>query len=113
MIHIFSLLYYYIIRTFVLFQVEKEHLFAYNVNEVKIMNVLIEIIYIGWQNEILRKGNFLVNTKKFKEDPDHTVAEVALKWIHDIRVEGHISKIIRVRYNGENDITELVEELDK
>ena len=77
------------------------------------MNVHIEIIYLGWQNEILRKGNFPVNERKFKENPDCAVAKIAFKWINQIKVEGHCSKIIRVKYNGTNDITELVKDLVK
>ncbi|MFB9989028.1 hypothetical protein [Bacillus benzoevorans] len=76
------------------------------------MNIYIEVNYIGWECDILRKGNFPVNSWQFKEDPDWTVAEVTLKWINEIRRENNISKITKVTYNRDNDITDLVKELD-
>ncbi|MBB6446432.1 hypothetical protein HNR53_003091 [Bacillus benzoevorans] len=53
-----------------------------------------------------------MNSWQFKEDPDWTVAEVTLKWINEIRRENNISKITKVTYNRDNDITDLVKELD-
>lgn len=72
------------------------------------MTILIELIYYGQENEILRRGNFPVDKRRIEDDPDHAAAEVAFKWIKQIRAEGYISKIIRVKYNS-IDITELVQ----
>lgn len=93
------------------FNIELEHSFVYNVNEVKLMNVLIEINYIGWESRISQKGNFAVDSWKFKEDPDWTVAAAALTWINKIRRENNVSKIINVTYNNEHDITNIVMDL--
>ena len=76
------------------------------------MMVHIELVYLGWDNTIMQKGNFPVDQRKFKEDPDYAAAEVALKWIREIRREHEVSKIIKVTYNKEHDITDLVKDLD-
>jgi len=75
------------------------------------MNIHIEIIYFGSRSDILRKGNFPVNSRRFNEDPDRAAAEVALNWIWEIRREHHVGKIIKVTYNKEHEITDLVMEL--
>lgn len=75
-------------------------------------NVHIEINYIGWQSDITRKGNFPINIYKFKQNGDRTAAEVALNWINKIRNEEHIGEILKVTYNKDHDITELVKDLD-
>ena len=76
------------------------------------MEILLELIYFGFQNEILRKGYFPVNKKKFKEEADKAAADAALTWINKIRVEENLSKIIRVKYNNV-DITDKVIDLDR
>lgn len=72
------------------------------------MTIFIEIYYFGQSHEIYRKGNFPVNRRKFDSDPAGAAAEVALNWIKDILREHFVSRVIRVTYNKENDITELV-----
>lgn len=74
------------------------------------MNVLIKIQYSGWEVNTEQKGYFQVNAKKFKENNDLAVAEIALQWIREIMSEGYISRIIKVEYNGGNDITDIVNE---
>lgn len=75
------------------------------------MNVLIEVSYIGWECTILQKGYFEINRRKFKENADQTAAFCALRWINKLRIDHHVSEIIKVKYN-EIDITDLVKDLD-
>lgn len=76
------------------------------------MNIHIEVNYVSWECDILKKGNFPVNSIKFKQEPDRAAADVALKWINQIRRENNISKIIKVTYNKEHDITDIIKDLD-
>lgn len=73
------------------------------------MNVLIKLVYLGWETNIGRKGYFPVDSRRFKENSDMAVAEVAYQWVREIRRTENISKIVEITYNGEHDITELVE----
>lgn len=75
------------------------------------MTILIEINYIGWESDITQRGNFKVDARKFKADPERAAAEVAHKWINDIRRQRNVDEIILVKYN-DIDITEKVKELD-
>lgn len=72
------------------------------------MNVLIKLIYIGWESNIERKGTFPINKKQFEENNDLAVTAVAYHWIREIQRKENISKIIEVTYNRDHDITELV-----
>lgn len=74
------------------------------------MKMLIKLTYIGWQSSIESKGYFPVNSRRFNENSDMAVAEVAYKWVRDILRQEHISRLIEVTYNGEHDITELVKQ---
>jgi hypothetical protein len=76
------------------------------------MNITIKVIYRGYEARLMRRGSFPVNSFEFEIDPDQEAARVAYEWIKQIRREGHIEEIIEVFYNGENDITELVKEID-
>jgi hypothetical protein len=60
----------------------------------------------------MRRGSFPVNKKRFKEDPDREAVRTTREWIKEIRREGHISEIIEVVYDGDNNITGLVKELE-
>jgi hypothetical protein len=62
------------------------------------MNVLIKLIYIGWESNIERKARFPVNSRRFKENSDIVVTEVAYQWIKEIRRKENISKIILVSF---------------
>jgi hypothetical protein len=62
------------------------------------MNVLIKLIYIGWESSIERKARFPVNSRRFKENSDMVVTEVAYQWIKEIRRKENISKIILVSF---------------
>lgn len=75
----------------------------------KQMDVLIKLKYMGWETNIERKGYFPVNSRRFKENNDMAVAEAAYQWIREIMRKENISKILEITYNGEHDITELVE----
>jgi len=75
------------------------------------MNVLIKLTYIGWEeSNTERKGYFPVNGRSFNENSDMAVTEVAYGWLREILREEHISKIVKITYNGEHDITALVKE---
>lgn len=74
------------------------------------MTILIELVYYGHEHNIVRRGNFRVDKRKFNEDQDRAAAEVAFRWVKQIRREEYISKIIKVKYNA-IDITELVQDL--
>ncbi|WP_428909455.1 hypothetical protein [Niallia sp. Krafla_26] len=76
------------------------------------MNIHIELTYIGWESTITQKGNFRVDDREFREVPDKAAAEVTLNWIKGIRRERGINNILKVTYNNEHDITDLVKDLD-
>lgn len=65
--------------------------------------------YVGWENNIERTGSFPVNSRKFQQDGDMAAAEAAYRWVRDILRLEHISQIVKITYNEEHDITELVE----
>ena len=52
--------------------------------------------YIGWESEIERRGFFPINKRKFEENNDLAVAEVAYQWIREIRIRDNISKIVEL-----------------
>jgi hypothetical protein len=76
------------------------------------MNIIIRIIYRGYASKIMRRGEFKVSMKQFKEDPDRVAANEAMKFLKMIRKEGHIEEIIEVVYNDDHDITALIKDLD-
>lgn len=62
----------------------------------------------------MQKASFPVNAKYFKEDSDQEATRVAFKWWKQIqRVMSYRARIETVTYNGENNITELVKQLDE
>ena len=74
-----------------------------------IINVLIKLKYIGWEeNGTEIRGYFPVNSRQFEENSDWVVAEIAYQWVREILREEHISKLVQVTYNGEHDITAFV-----
>ena len=72
------------------------------------MNVLVELTYIGWESTIQRRRSFPVNQRNFNENNEAAAAEIALKWIREISRQEQISRLISVKFNGHNDITDLV-----
>ena len=73
------------------------------------MNVLVELTYIGWESTtIQRRGSFPVNQRKFNENNETAAAEIAIRWIQEIRRQEQISRLISVKFNGHNDITNIV-----
>ena len=72
------------------------------------MNVLIKLEYIGWEGNTESKGYFPINKRKFEEKEDLAIAEVAYQWVKDIRRAENISKIVKITYSGDRDITEIV-----
>lgn len=81
---------------------------CYNYHGVFMMNVLVELTYIGWDCTIQRRGSFPVNQKIFNKNNEAAAAEIAIKWIREIRRNEQISRLISVKFNGHNDITDLV-----
>ncbi len=76
------------------------------------MNITIKIIYKGYEVKTLSQGSFEVRNNQFKRDPQGEAALMAYKWIKQIRRESHLSEIIKVAYNEENDITGIVKQMD-
>ncbi|WP_071394804.1 hypothetical protein [Bacillus tuaregi] len=70
------------------------------------MEVFIELIYFGQRSEILRKGNFPI--EKYNKDLDMAAAEAAIHWIKQIKREHIVSRIIKVTYDKNHDITEII-----
>ena len=75
------------------------------------MNVLIKIHYIYNTIDCLQKGEFRVNYRDYKKDPDKTVAERAAKWIKEIMMNFPEMKVTKVLYNEDIQITEEVKAL--
>lgn len=78
------------------------------------MNITIQIFYTSdYDSKLMQKASFPVNTYHFKQKPDQEAARVAFEWWklikHDLSYRVKIEKVI---YNGENDITELIKQLD-
>lgn len=62
----------------------------------------------------LNSGNLEVNNLDFKKDPDWTAAVIAYQFIQKIKYETGYrddTKILKVTYDGKNDITELVKKV--
>ncbi|QGQ45804.1 hypothetical protein [Metabacillus sediminilitoris] len=71
------------------------------------MQVLVQVHYFYFDSKILKRGYFKVNPKKYKEDPDNSVAEVAGKWIEQMLMELPGMEIYKVLYD-DVDITNLI-----
>ncbi|WP_026694070.1 hypothetical protein [Peribacillus kribbensis] len=74
------------------------------------MNINIEVVLNVNGINVLQKGTFPINNRRFKEDPDNEAAFIAQEWIKLLRKKSgyfYDSDIVRVKYNGENDITKL------
>lgn len=77
------------------------------------MNVLITT-RLNTEGSIgLRSGNFNIKNSDFKKDPDWYIAIIAYEWIKDQIAEygGRKTEILRVTWNEENDITDIVKSI--
>lgn len=77
------------------------------------MEILIEIDYLGMHSEVSQSGSFGVDPQEFAIEPDKEAARVAYGFLQWIKKTMTVQKIRKVVYNGENDITQLVIELEK
>jgi hypothetical protein len=77
------------------------------------MKILIEIDYLGMHSEIAQSGDFGVDAQEFAIEPDKEAARVAYGFLQWIKKTMTVQKIRKVVYNGDNDITQLVIELDE
>jgi hypothetical protein len=77
------------------------------------VKVLIEIHLTieGTGNSVA--GDFTVNNRDFKKDPDFTCAVIAYEWIQKLKYDTGFREttIDEVTWNQENDITELVKKI--
>jgi hypothetical protein len=78
-----------------------------------IKEITIKFIYQGYSTKIMRGGSFPVNIRRFKDNPEREAARIAFEWMKEIRKEGHIEEILKVTYDEDHDITDLVIALEK
>lgn len=75
------------------------------------MHVLIKLEYMSWGGIVERKGAFPVNSGNFAAHGDLAVAEIAYRWIRNIMIKEHpVNEVVKVTYDREHDITELVKQ---
>lgn len=75
------------------------------------MNIKIEVYLIANNSRFMQAGSFTVRTAAYKQDPNKEAARVARDWIKQIkRGMMYPIEIIKVFYDGKNDITELCKE---
>ncbi|MFB6804848.1 hypothetical protein ACFCVU_27555 [Peribacillus butanolivorans] len=74
------------------------------------MKIQIEVQLFANGANFLQSGSCSVITTDFREEPEWTAAVSAYEWIQKIKntVRYPDFQIVRVVYNGENDITDLV-----
>lgn len=77
------------------------------------MEIVIRIIVQTRGIRSMSAGSFLVNQRLFREDANKEAAKVAYQWIKQVKKEMDVDVIEKVIYNGDNDITELVRELQR
>lgn len=77
------------------------------------MKVVIETILNIEGNRGLRRADFFVKDREFKNDSDFAVAVVAYEWIQQQKSEtGYRETIIeKVTWNDQYDITEIVRQI--
>jgi hypothetical protein len=78
-----------------------------------LMRVLIEIhLTIDGVGNLVA-GDFTVNNRDFKKDPDFACAVIAYEWIQKLKYDTGFREttIDEVTWNQENDITELVRKI--
>lgn len=64
-------------------------------------------------SKMMKQASFQVNEYKFKLEPDQEAARVAFEWWKQIKHEMSYRAILEsIIYNGDNDITKLVQQLD-
>ncbi|MFS0591701.1 hypothetical protein AB1L05_08875 [Cytobacillus horneckiae] len=77
------------------------------------MRVLIETQLDVEGNRGLRRGNFDIKNSEFKKDPDWYISILAYEWIQKqiSEYDGRKTEIVKVTWNEENDITEIVKQI--
>ena len=78
------------------------------------MNINLEIFLFASDTNFKKAGTFSVNNHEFKNEPDWAAAVTAYKWIQQVNEEMGYKEdfdIIKVVYNGDNDITELTKKV--
>ncbi|PWW17075.1 hypothetical protein DFO73_1325 [Cytobacillus oceanisediminis] len=77
------------------------------------MKVIIETILNIVGSRGLRRGEFFVSDREFKDDANFAVAIVAYEWIQEQIKESSSRETIieKVTWNEENDITEDVKQI--
>lgn len=77
------------------------------------LKVIIETRLIIEGNHNMRRGEFFINDREFKADPDFAVSVIAYEWIERQKAEtGYRDTIIeKVVWNEVNDITDLVKQI--
>ncbi|MFD4819455.1 hypothetical protein [Peribacillus butanolivorans] len=75
------------------------------------MEIQIEVQLFANGAKFLQSGSFSVITTDYRKEPEWTAALSAYEWIQKIKNTVRYPddfQIVRVVYNGENDITDLV-----
>ncbi|WP_155645483.1 hypothetical protein [Peribacillus simplex] len=78
------------------------------------MNINIKVYLHSKGTKFLQSGSFPVKNSDFKKEPDWTAAVAAYEWIQQIKINFAASddfRIDQVIYNGDIEITELVEKV--
>ncbi|WP_366160531.1 hypothetical protein ABXS71_16730 [Bacillus infantis] len=77
------------------------------------MNVLVEIQLTIDGVGSVSAGDFKVNNRDFKKDPDFACAVIAYEWIQKLKYDTGFrdTSIDEVTWNQENDITGLVKSI--
>lgn len=74
------------------------------------MQVLVKVHYTLNTIEVLRRCDLKVNPRLYKDNPDKAAAEVAMKWIGQLKREASTRlEVTKVLYNT-TDITDLIKE---
>lgn len=78
------------------------------------MNIIIRIDYTSdLGSKMMKQASFPVNSYKYKQNDNNEAARVAFNWWKVIKHEMSYRAILeKVTYNGDNDITELVKQID-
>lgn len=78
------------------------------------MRITIEIYYIVNGCRSMRKADFPVNMRGYKEDSDKEAARISYEWIKQIRKDHRYDVgVTMVIYNNENDITDRIKKLEE
>lgn len=75
------------------------------------MQVLIKVHYTFNSVKCLQTGSFPVNYRDYKQDPDKAVSVQAVKFVIEIQKQFPEMEIIKVLFNEDIDISNLVREM--